>query len=403
MDPIIIGILIGIIPTCLILGLWLRQVYSEKDSLTTNLTQANQRNQSLSTELEELKQDRSRLGSDLENANQRNEELGQEVTTLDSRLEAQHRRNLDLERDNAQLTSEVERANQRIDTLETELAQEQQRRAELEDELAAEQQRNAILTTERDQERETNARLTGSLVEVSQSNENALWLLYLSEQSLQSCGGALLSEQHRYQGLEENYETLHRGYRKTADDYGAFRKEVQSKAKKRLVKKGIGVALSFLPGVGLIDVLSDLGEIAITAGAAAEATDELRDTLNELPDPGELPTEGEFEPLSFSTDGEEIPAGLTPEAQDTVNEVLAQSLSEAGETPSPNAFSAFALGAIQRLESQVDAEQNEGIQRAMAIAKTANNFRQFGIQVYDYHGSRDPQQEENRSSSGDEA
>ena len=107
--------------------------------------------------------------------------------------------------------------------------------------------------------------------------------------------------------------------------------------------------------------------------------------------------------MSFSTDGEEIPAGLTPEARDTVNEALAQSLSEAGETPSPDAFRAFALGAIQRLESQVDAEQSEGIQRAMTIAKTANNFRQFGVQVYDYHGSRDPQQEENRSNSGDEA
>lgn len=333
MDPIIIGILIGIIPTCLILGIWLRQVYSEKDSLTTNLTQANQRNQSLSTELEELKQDRSRLRSDLENASQRNEELGQEVTTL-----------------------------------------------------------------------------TGSLVEVSQSNENALWLLYLSEQSLQSCGGALLSAQHRskhligiHQGLEQNYETLHQGYSKTAAAYEAFRKKVQRKARQRLVKKGIGVVLSFVPGVALIDVLSDFGEIASTAADAADTTDEIRDTLNELPDPGELSTDTAFEPLSFSTDGAEIPTGLTPEAQDTVNEVLAQSLSEAGETPSPDAFSAFALGAIQRLESQVDAEQNAGIQRAMAIAKTANNFRQFGVQAYDYHGSRDSQQEENRSSSGDEA
>ena len=358
---LIIGILIGTIPTCLILGLWLWQVYSEKDSLTTNLTQANQRNQSLS--------------SDLENASQRNEELGQEVTTL--------------ERDNAQLTSEAESANQRIDTLETELAQEQQRRAELEDELASERQRNA--------------RLTDSLVEVSQSNANALWLLYLSEQSLQSCGGALLSAQHRYQGLEQDYKTLHQGYSETADAYGAFREEVQRKARRRLIRGGVGVALSFLPGVGLIHVLSDLGEIASITADAAETTGEIRDTLNELPGPGGLSTDAAFEPLSFSTDGEEIPTGLTPEAQDTVNEVLAESLSEAGETPSPDAFSAFALGAIQRLESQVNAAQNGGIQRAMAIAKTANNFRQFGVQVYDYHGSRDPQQEENGSSSGDEA
>lgn len=367
---LIIGILIGTIPTCLILGLWLWQVYSEKVRLTTNLTQANQRNQSLSTELEELKQDRSRLGSDLENASQRNEELGQEVTTL--------------ERDNAQLTSEAERANQRIDTLETELAQEQQRRAELEAELATERQRNA--------------RLTGSLVEVSQSNANALWLLYLSEQSLQSCGGALLSEQHRYQGLEQDYKTLHQGYSKTAAAYKDFREEVQRKARKRLIRGGFGAVLSFVPGVGLIQVLSDLGEIVSITADAAETTGEIRDTLNELPDPGELSTDAAFEPLSFSTDGEEIPTGLTPEAQDTVNEVLAESLSEAGETPSPDAFSAFALGAIQRLESQ-----NEGIQKAMAIAKTANNFKQFGVQVYDYHESRDPQQEENRSSSGDEA
>ena len=358
---LIIGILIGTIPTCLILGLWLWQVYSEKDSLTTNLTQANQRNQSLS--------------SDLENASQRNEELGQEVTTL--------------ERGNAQLTSEAERANQRIDTLETELAQEQQQRAELEDELAAERQQNA--------------KLTDSLVEVSQSNANALWLLYLSEQSLQSCGGALLSEQHRYQGLEKNYKTLHQGYSKTADAYGAFREEVQRKARQRLVKKGVGVVLSFVPGVGLIDVLSDFGEIVSTAADTADTTDEILNTLNNIPDPGELSTEGEFKPLSFSTDGEEIPTGLTPEAQDTVNEVLAQSLSEAGETPSPDAFSAFALGAIQRLESQVDLEQNEGIQRTKAIAKTADNFRQFGIQAYEYHGLQDPQQEENRSNSGDEA
>ncbi len=86
------------------------------------------------------------------------------------------------------------------------------------------------------------------------SSRKALWLLYLFEVSLQASVSALYSERLRSKGLQDTC-------RETINRYEEFREEVQGKVKKRLVRKGIGAALSFVPGLALVDILSDLADM----------------------------------------------------------------------------------------------------------------------------------------------
>ena len=51
-----------------------------------------------------------------------------------------------------------------------------------------------------------------------------------------------------------------------------FSDDVKSKARRRLVKKGVRIVLAFVPGLALIDILGDLGDILDVATEADEAS-----------------------------------------------------------------------------------------------------------------------------------
>ena len=87
-----------------------------------------------------------------------------------------------------------------------------------------------------------------------ESRKKALWLLYLFELSLQASISTLYNERVRSEGLQNACQEI-------INEYRGFREDVQERVKKRLVLKGIGAALSFVPGLALVDVLSDLADI----------------------------------------------------------------------------------------------------------------------------------------------
>ena len=270
--------------------------------------------------------------------------------------------------------------------MENELGQVRQHRETLETQLAQESQRCANLET--------------NLNQVTQSNQAALWGLYLCEVSLQVCGAALQSESNRSKRLVGHYHRLEQ-------TYSDFRDEVQRKARRRMVRKGIGVALALIPGAGLIDLLSDLGEIASAASAAGDAAldaDEITSALSEAQESvdsagADVVTLEESEFLSASTETDAMPiVALTPAAQSAVKErFLEQELGPDTGTLALTTPPPFVAGMIQRTKELVDSVSEEERRKALAIAKTANNFQQLGIEAHNYRTAQDPREEEDAS------
>lgn len=438
MDPVTIVLLIGLI-ICAGVGAWL---FSKKNDLTRDLSQATTRNERLSGELEELTQKHVDLGNDLTQTTTRCEDLEQRNATLDielsqatqtleetKQLNARLSRELeqvreqsaalesellqanqqcaDLEGQFAQaqqrvaaLESQLSQANEHIANLERALGQANERIATLETELAQVRQHRASLETQLAQERQRCKHLETELALVAQSNQAALWGLYLCEVSLQVCGAALENESSRSQRLIEKYHGLERNYKETVQVYSDFRDKIQRKARRRLVKKGVGVALTLVPGAGLIDVLSDLGEIASAATDVEGITAALRETQEAVDISGaQVKNLEASEFLSVSTETDAMPiVALTPEVAGKVWATQEQELGPDAGTLVPMTPPPFVAEMIQRAEEFVDSMSEGELRKATEIAKTANNFQQLGIEAHDYRTSPDLPEEEDASS-----
>lgn len=170
-----------------------------------------------------------------------------------------------------------------------------------------------------------------------------------------------------------------------------------------MVRKGIGVALALIPGAGLIDLLSDLGEIASAAGDVALDTDEITSALSEVQESvdsagADVRTLEGSEFLADSTGTEAMfIIALTPEARSAAQETLLEELDPETRTGTQLTPPPFVAEMIQRAEELVDSVSEDERRRAMAIAKTANNFRQLGIETHNYRNVQDPPEEEDAS------
>ena len=123
----------------------------------------------------------------------------------------------------------------------------------------------------------------GQLKTAEKDKNDALWQLYLSEVSLLTSVSALYNERRRFVDLKKISDETLGSYRK-------FRKNVETKAEKRLVRKSAAVAMSFIPGLGLLDILGDIGEILADAGDASEFIDNMPNEIKKLAKiPSELP------------------------------------------------------------------------------------------------------------------
>lgn len=200
MEPTLGGILLGIIPTGILLGIWLGILYSKSASLSRDLTREKERNERISRDLTQVVQKNEQLASGLSQAVQKNEQLAsdlsqaiQEIKIAENSLSQLKQdnekfvRELEQERahitglkrdvnrahkDNENLIQSLNAAKQHNVGLTQDLNEAKQRNEMLNRELEQERLRNEVLEQELAQERQCSASLTRKLAHEHQHTEN---------------------------------------------------------------------------------------------------------------------------------------------------------------------------------------------------------------------------------------
>lgn len=226
--------------------------------------------------------------------------------------------------------------------------------------------KNKNLNRKLAQEEARNETLSRNLVEVSQSNESALWLLYVSEQALQSCGVELYRERNRSANLEKVYRE--------------FCEEVRSKAKRRAWKKGGLAILSVVPGFGVIGVFDDISE---ALSATVEVVGDIARDVSDM--------------------GVELPSEELQQVQRAVTETVEQKLGSEFEISTLSDLNDFVVLLLERVNNVVEPimedERVQAIKNIADLLSTANKLRNLGIQAYDFHRTLNMQQGKNSAKS----
>lgn len=319
------------------------------------------------------------LKKELGAANRRSRELADERDDANRRSTQLEGERNEVIQHSAQLESERNDANRRSTQFQSERDDAHRRSAQLQSDLNTVTQRNAQLQNDLNTARQQNSELQSERDQIAQSNDNAIRLLYLTTLSLQACGIALRRELDRSKRLGENYRNLANAYNQLVGHYEDFREDIKSKARQRLVRKGIGVALAFIPGLALIDILGDLGEILDVvneADAAIEVLDVDVDSIDksvessseapEISDTG-MPIEG----VSF------LP--LIPRAQNGVEETLQQNISMERTTRDPSDLDAFVADILQYMKALVNSLTDD--EHRKAIAEMINNLQEMDYKL----------------------
>ena len=391
-------------------------------SLTAQRDTANEEQAALERKLEQEEQRIAGFESELEMAKQSNavlqnrlEQEEQRRTQLDSQLNAEERRSANLqsqlnaeEQHSASLQSQLNAEKEHSANLQSQLNAEKQRSANLQSQLNAEKEHSANLqsqlnaekehsanlqsqlnTAEKDitdlqsqlnAEKEHSANLQSQLNQTTQNYNDAIYLLYLSTLSLQACGIALRRELDRSKRLDEEYRGLADRYNDLLANYQDFSEDVKSKARQRLVRRGIGVVLAFVPGLALIDILGDLGDILDVATEADAAVDGLYpvasdDIVKSAASSSETPEVSEsgmpIEGVSF------LP--LIPRAQTGIEGTLQQNVSMERTTREPSDLDAFVADILQYMKALVNSLTDD--EHREAIVEMINNLQKLGYKL----------------------
>ena len=394
---IIIGLVLGLLPTLIVIGDLKKkrdaadrrsaELEDERDDANWRNTQleserdaANQHSAGLESERDAANQHIVELDNQLDVANQRNTELDNQLdvanqrnTELDSQLDVANQRN-------AELDSQLDVANQRIIELDNQLDVANQHIIELDSQLDVANRRIVELDS---QLGAANRRITELRIErqqLAQSNDDAIRLLYLATLSLEVCGLALRRELDRYTRLDEQYRRLADAYNDLVDNYGDFREKIKSKARRRLVKKGVGIALAFIPGLALIDILSDLADILAVATEADEAIDvfdvELGDTQESIASSSSDAPEVSESDIEID-DPSLLP--LIPSAPNGVVLALQQNVNANNNTPDPSVLDAFVKDILRYMMDLAQLLTDDMHQEA--IADMITNLQDFNYQL----------------------
>lgn len=175
--------------------------------------------------------------------------------------------------------------------LNSKLAQEEARNKDLSVEVESLEKTRADLDRDLAQEKQRNASLEERNASLEDAKATALRFLYLLQLLLRASFLRLLHVQDRYKDLggnyrklEQKYEDLAEHYRKNVEAHKKFRVDIQQKARRRVVQKTGSVALSLVPGLGLVDLLmslKDIIDVAADLGEVADALSYVKD-LSEL-------------------------------------------------------------------------------------------------------------------------
>ena len=377
----------------------LDEARTEISSLTEQLDEARTEISSLTGQLDEAKTKISSLTEQLDVANRQisslTEQLDEaraEISSLTEQVNVANRQidNLTEQLDEARaeissLTEQVNVANRQIDNLTERLDEARTGISSLTEQLDVANRQIGNLTTQ--------------LSEVSVGNESALKLLYLFELSLQLTAFALYSEMSRakHLGVENRkfdaaYKNLHAEYEDIFDTYADFREKVERKAKRRVVQSGAGLVLSLIPGVGAIQLVADLIELADFASDISENTADFYDLLSvaELYITSSTFLEDfvdykSIKPLHPDISSDQDRERVKQEYQTVFKEVLMENLDQDDKEPDASDIDHFLMTIIQRVENLV-ASAPEGARRN-ALRNMVDKFSQFGISSYTYHES----------------
>ena len=348
--------------------------------LDSKLKAEEQRSTELDNQLDVTNRRIAELDSQLVEANQRNVELDTQLSAekqrsaeLDTQLTVEKQRSADLD-------SKLSAEKQRSADLDTQLNVEKQRSADLDTQLNVEKQRSAQLESERNDANRRSTELETELQQVAQSNNNAIQLLYLSTLSLQACGIALRRELDRSKGLDEEYRSLANRYNDLLDNYQDFSEDIKSKARQRLVRRGLGVALAFIPGLALIDILGDLGDILDVATEADEEVDGWdpvgSDDIIRSVEPASVAPE--VSETGMPVEGISL-LPFVPKAQTGIEDTLPQTVSVESTTQGPSNLDTFVTDMLKYMKDLVNSLKSTGKhQEAAAITKMINNLQKLG-------------------------
>ena len=384
---VILGILVGAIILIGAIGCYvldrkrkgqLRVLRKEKADLSAQLTKAKKEKADSETQLNEARSEISSLTGQLDEAR----------TEISS------------------LTGQLNEANRQIRTLTTQLSEARTEISSLTGQLDEARSEISSLTGQLNEARTEISSRTTQLNEVSVSNENALKLLHLFEVSLQLTAFALYSEMSRakrlgvenrkfdaaYKNLRGVYEDLHAEYKAIFDDYADLREKIDRKAKGRLVRSGVGVVLSLIPGVGVLQLAADLIELVDFASDLSEntadfctllsAADLYITTSNVWEDFDDYKSIKSLQPdISSDQDREKV----EQESQTLFKEAFMENLAQDDKEPDASDFDHFLMAIIQRMENLV-ASVTEGARRNVRSG-IVDKFGQFGISSYTYHES----------------
>ena len=370
----------------------LKALRREKADLSAKLAKAEEEKADSETQLSEARTEISNLTEQLNEARTEISNLTEQLNEARTEISS--------------LTGQLDEANRQIRTLKTQLSEARTEISSLTGQLDEARTEISNLTEQLDEARTEISSRTTQLSEVSASNENALKLLHLFEVSLQLTAFALYSEMSRakrlgvenrkfdaaYKNLRGVYEDLHAEYKAIFDDYADLREKIDRKAKGRLVRSGVGVVLSLIPGVGLLQLAADLIELVDFASDLSENTADFCTLLSAAElyitsssvweDFDAYKSIKSLQPdISSDQDREKV----EQESQTVFKEAFMENLAQDDKEPDASDFDHFLMAIIQRMENLV-ASVPEGARRN-ARRGIVDKFRPFGVLSYTYHES----------------
>ena len=226
---------------------------------TNSKKELNNKTEELKEKKEELKENVNELGKKEEELEKLNGEFGKKDEEIGN------------------LRSDIFTQQENIDTLKVErdsLIEERDTLAEERDTLAEERDTLIVerdtLIVERDTlivERDTEIK----------HKELATLAYYTTKESLKACISVVYNERKRNACLEY-YSS------ETKKKYSNFTERVKTKAQRKLMRKGGAVVMSFVPGLGLLDILGDVAGILDDVTSASNEMDLLSETYTGLSD-----------------------------------------------------------------------------------------------------------------------
>lgn len=229
---------------------------------------------------------------------------------------------------------------------------------------------------ERNESQAVRGELKSQLHTAEKDKDDALWQLYLSEVSLLASVSALYNERRRFHDLKEKSDL-------TVEEFREFHENVKTRAQRRLIRKGNAVALSFIPGLGLLDILGDLGETLEETDGVSEFVKNMSESIDKL---ATSPTNLQF---NETTNDDDISLDLMENAHKTFNqwfdgEFLGFDENAGSFPPSNNVMVADASGIKVFVDNTIQSTQDLEPIKSMTkdeiqkvIARTLNKVHQF--------------------------